>query len=170
MNLRIHQFPEGFPVPRGADDAAIVGRDRRNGVHGVHARSRLPCVHRVSPADGEQRHVAGNNTSIFCIVRIPRNIYAQPAHRQHIAQPAVALGVEALGAVVRWNGFHLDALGGEALQLPPDTPRGLVTVTFMGQALGQVKNIGTRANNLYPKEWRIRTTHVPQEYEPVLDE
>ena len=39
----------------------------------------------------------------------------------------------------------------------------------MGQPLGQVKNIGTRANNLYPKEWRIRTTHVPQEYEPVLD-
>ena len=60
-------------------------------------------------------------------------------------------------------------LRGEALQLPPDTPRGLVTVTFMGQPLGQVKNIGTRANNLYPKEWRIRTTHVPQEYEPVLD-
>ncbi len=60
-------------------------------------------------------------------------------------------------------------LRGEALQLPPDTPRGLITVTFMGQPLGQVKNIGTRANNLYPKEWRIRTTHVPQEYEPVLD-
>ena len=59
-------------------------------------------------------------------------------------------------------------LRGEALVLPPDTPRGIVTVTFMGHPLGQVKNIGTRANNLYPKEWRIKTTHVPQEYEPVL--
>lgn len=59
-------------------------------------------------------------------------------------------------------------LRGEALTLPPDTPRGIVEVTFLGHPLGQVKNIGTRANNLYPKEWRIRTTHVPSEYEPIL--
>ena len=59
-------------------------------------------------------------------------------------------------------------LRGEALHLPDDTPHGEVTVTFMGHPLGQVKNIGTRANNLYPKEWRIRTTHVPTIYSPVL--
>ena len=56
----------------------------------------------------------------------------------------------------------------EALVLPPDTPRGMVEVCFMGHPLGLVKNIGNRANNLYPKEWRIKTTHVPQDYEPVL--
>ena len=56
----------------------------------------------------------------------------------------------------------------EALVLPPDTPRGLVEVCFMGHPLGLMKNIGNRANNLYPKEWRIKTTHVPQDYEPVL--
>ena len=60
-------------------------------------------------------------------------------------------------------------LRGEALVLPPDVPRGLVTVTFMGQPLGPVKNIGTRANNLYPKEWRIKSTHVPTEYTPIID-
>jgi 16S rRNA C967 or C1407 C5-methylase (RsmB/RsmF family) len=59
-------------------------------------------------------------------------------------------------------------LRGEALTLPPDTPRGIVGVTFMGYPLGQAKNIGTRANNLYPKEWRIRTTHIPNDYEPIL--
>jgi len=59
-------------------------------------------------------------------------------------------------------------LRGEALRLPDDTPRGELTVTFMGHPLGQVKNIGTRANNLYPKEWRIRTTHVPDTYSPVI--
>ena len=56
----------------------------------------------------------------------------------------------------------------EALVLPEGTPRGVVTVTFMGQPLGQVKNIGNRANNLYPKEWRIKTTHIPTEYEAIL--
>ena len=48
----------------------------------------------------------------------------------------------------------------EALVLPPDTPRGIVQVCYRGQRLGLMKNIGTRANNLYPKEWRIRTTHL----------
>ena len=59
-------------------------------------------------------------------------------------------------------------LRGEAIVLPPDTPRGEVTVMFMGHPLGQVKNIGTRANNLYPKPWRIKTTHIPDDYVPVL--
>ena len=56
----------------------------------------------------------------------------------------------------------------EALVLPPDTPRGLVTVCFQGIPLGLAKNIGTRANNLYPKEWKIKTTHIPNDYEAIL--
>lgn len=44
----------------------------------------------------------------------------------------------------------------EALQLPPDTPRGYVLITHQGHPLGFAKNIGNRANNLYPTEWRIR--------------
>ena len=59
-------------------------------------------------------------------------------------------------------------LRGEALVLPEDTPRGIVEVTFMGYPLGQMKNIGSRANNLYPKAWRIKTTHIPNEYEAIL--
>lgn len=59
-------------------------------------------------------------------------------------------------------------LRGEALCLPPDIPRGLIDVVFMGRRLGQAKNIGTRANNLYPKEWRIRSSHVPEEWPNVL--
>ena len=57
----------------------------------------------------------------------------------------------------------------EALILPPDAPRGLIEVCFEGIPLGLVKNIGTRANNLYPKEWRIKSTHTPQDYMPVLE-
>ncbi len=59
-------------------------------------------------------------------------------------------------------------LRGEALQLPAETPRGILSVNFMGHRLGTAKNIGSRANNLYPKEWRIRTTHTPNNYEPIL--
>ena len=56
----------------------------------------------------------------------------------------------------------------EALVLPEETPRGLVEVCFLGHPLGLVKNIGNRANNLYPKEWKIKTTYIPNEYEPIL--
>ena len=44
----------------------------------------------------------------------------------------------------------------EALQLPTDTPKGYVLITYQGHPLGFAKNIGNRANNLYPAEWRIR--------------
>ena len=75
---------------------------------------------------------------------------------------------EAVGSVALSYSQAMAFLRGEALVLPSDTPRGIVTVTFMDHPLGQVKNIGTRANNLYPKEWRIKTTHIPTEYEPIL--
>ncbi len=44
----------------------------------------------------------------------------------------------------------------ESLTLPPDTPRGFVLVSHNGIPLGWMKNIGTRANNLWPQAWRIR--------------
>ena len=63
----------------------------------------------------------------------------------------------------------LKYLRGEALVLPPDTPKGIVEITYKGQALGQAKNIGNRANNLYPKAWRIKTTHLPTEEVKIIN-
>ena len=63
----------------------------------------------------------------------------------------------------------LKYLRGEALTLPADTPRGFVTVTYKGFPLGPAKNIGNRANNLYPKPWRIKTTHLPSEEIKIID-
>lgn len=97
----------------------------------------------------------------------------------------VALGVEiatlkgrdaipsqrlALSTSLRRNAFpEVDAdystaiayLHREAVTLPEDTPRGFVLLTYMGRPLGFVKNIGNRANNLYPAEWRILSGHIP---------
>ena len=56
----------------------------------------------------------------------------------------------------------------EALTLSSDAPRGYVLLTFRGVPLGFVKNVGNRANNLYPSEWRIRTTHLPESEVRVL--
>ena len=51
----------------------------------------------------------------------------------------------------------------EGLNLGADVPRGYVLLTYKGVALGFVKNIGNRANNLYPQEWRIRSGYLPEE-------
>ena len=56
----------------------------------------------------------------------------------------------------------------QALQLPPHVPSGLVELTFMGHRLGMANNIGSRANNLYPQQWRIKSTHIPTDYEAIL--
>lgn len=48
-------------------------------------------------------------------------------------------------------------LSREAIILPPDTPKGYITVTYKNHPLGFLKNHGNRANNLYPQEYRIRT-------------
>ena len=50
----------------------------------------------------------------------------------------------------------------EAVVLSPEVPKGYVTFTYQGQVLGFAKNIGNRANNLYPQEWRIRSGYLPE--------
>ncbi|MDP4238030.1 MAG: rRNA cytosine-C5-methyltransferase [Bacteroidota bacterium] len=40
--------------------------------------------------------------------------------------------------------------------LLPESSKGYILISYKGQALGWVKNLGNRTNNLYPQEWRIR--------------
>lgn len=49
----------------------------------------------------------------------------------------------------------------EAVALAPSVPRGYVLLTYKEIPLGFAKNIGNRANNLYPQEWRIRSGYLP---------
>lgn len=56
----------------------------------------------------------------------------------------------------------------EAITLPFSTPKGLILLTYQNTPLGLVKNIGNRANNLYPQEWRIRSSNIPDKEVNVL--
>lgn len=42
-----------------------------------------------------------------------------------------------------------------------DTPRGFILLSYNGYPLGFVKNLGNRANNLYPSNWKILSGHLP---------
>lgn len=42
-----------------------------------------------------------------------------------------------------------------------DAPRGIVLLVYKGLPIGFAKSVGGRLNNMYPQEWRIRTTYLP---------
>ena len=77
--------------------------------------------------------------------------------------PAAAL---ALSTALRGEAFPrvelpregaLRYLRREAMVLPEDVPRGYAIAAYRGLPLGFVKQLGARANNLFPDAWRIRT-------------
>lgn len=49
----------------------------------------------------------------------------------------------------------LNYLRRDAITLPADTPRGIVLLTYQNVPLGFAKNLGNRANNLYPQNRKI---------------
>lgn len=58
-------------------------------------------------------------------------------------------------------------LRGDAIMLV-DAPRGIVLLQYQGVPIGFAKQLGNRANNLYPREWRIRSTYAPSNPPQVL--
>lgn len=62
----------------------------------------------------------------------------------------------------------LQYLRREALRV--EAPRGLVALCYRGLMLGPGKGVGSRINNLYPEQWRIRTTYTtPFSLLPIID-
>lgn len=74
--------------------------------------------------------------------------------------PALALSSElnmnAFPVVQLPQSQALAYLRRETLTLPAHLPKGYSIVSYLGHPLGFVKNLGPRANNLYPQNWRIR--------------
>ena len=107
----------------------------------------------------------------MCVLRKKGNLSPRPLQKERELKRVLEPPFLLEGDGERLNLPYQQAIAylrHEALVLPEDTPRGLVTVCFLGHPLGLVKNIGSRANNLYPKEWKIKTTHIPNDYEAIL--
>lgn len=62
----------------------------------------------------------------------------------------------------------INYLSRQAITLPDGTPKGFVLLTYNDSPLGFVKNLGNRANNLYPQAWAIRSGHIPDEPPMVI--
>lgn len=84
----------------------------------------------------------------------------QPAHPLSLC---ISLNADAFPRVALTYDEALAYLRHESLCL--QAPRGIVLLTYRDVPLGFAKNLGNRANNLYPAEWRIRSTHaLPYEF------
>lgn len=116
--------------------------------------------------------------------------YRQLSERLHIVRAGIHLGEIkgkdwlpshelALSTALRPDAFSRVAvdrdtairyLRKEAVTLPADTAKGYVLLTYKQLPLGFVKHLGNRSNNLYPPEWRIRTSRLPEELKPPVFE
>lgn len=56
----------------------------------------------------------------------------------------------------------------ESFALPEGTEKGYVLLRYQGFPLGFAKHLGNRMNNLYPAEWRIRSSYLPEERPRIL--
>lgn len=75
---------------------------------------------------------------------------------QHALAMSIAASSSAFPRVEIARNVALAYLHREAITLPTEAPRGYVLLTYRGLPLGFANNLGTRANNLYPNEWRLR--------------
>ena len=62
----------------------------------------------------------------------------------------------------------IDFLCKSTITLPNGAPKGYNLLTYLGLPIGFVKNLGNRSNNLLPSEWKIRSTHRPQDMNEIL--
>lgn len=120
----------------------ISGKDRRINVIPerwaddiIRISSALNCIYTgTEAAENKGRDMIPTHDS-FLATSFVRGIY-----------PELRLSEEAAADYLRCNN-----------PLPqPDLPRGLCAAVFEGAVLGRANNLGTRINNLYPKEYRIR--------------
>lgn len=177
---------EAEDVPARTKDAG-ADRKRRGKAAAKEGQGGCPCASWLST--DEKCSFLSDGGNWYALSETLRTVYDQLAGRLRILKAGVTLGQVkgrdvvpsqslALSTVLSKDAFpqaELDYreaiayLRKEAVTMPPGVPRGFVVVTYRGVPLGFVKNIGQRANNLYPQEWRIKSTHVPEEETIIND-
>lgn len=85
-------------------------------------------------------------------VALIKNNKPQPCHALAMS---TSLNTEAFNRIELPREQALSYLHRDSLSLP-QAPVGLLLLAYAGMPIGFVKNIGNRANNMYPAEWRIR--------------
>ena len=150
-------------------------------IHKNRQPSVVPELLKNSLLHPEQFFFDFHGDSIQVLRKTYQSIYRQIADNLRIVSVGLSIGASkgkdfipsaalALSIELRRDAFPTAALSyddairflkKEAIPLPEGTPKGFVLILWQDMPLGFVKNIESRANNLYPAEWRIRQTTTP---------
>lgn len=171
------------PVEAEEEQPPVVRRGNKKGKSGNGTKDRLPLLPKeiMSRAanwlhDPDSYVLMPQGTGLFAFPLLYKEVLQRLRDSLYLLQAGVPLA-EVKGrdllpthALAMSTALHPDAfprvevsaeqalayLRREAIVLSGDAPRGFVLLTCEGLPIGFVKNIGNRANNLYPAEWRIR--------------
>ncbi len=94
---------------------------------------------------------------------------AQLKGKDYVPQTSLALSLAL--QIDSFPTCHLDYssaiayLRRESIVLPSSMPHGYVIMSYNGHPIGFSKNLGTRSNNLYPQEWKIRSSYVAEKWD-----
>jgi 16S rRNA C967 or C1407 C5-methylase (RsmB/RsmF family)/NOL1/NOP2/fmu family ribosome biogenesis protein len=177
------QMPHSNPPQRGGSSLPLRGSWRSPSLRGSR---REPCSLWLTDPDAFEWSSDGTTVSALPLLHAP--FIAWLRSRLHLLQAGVTVAEQkgrdivpspalALSIALRRDAFPqvplswsqaIAYLRREAIALPSDTPRGIVLLTYRDIPLGFARHVGNRANNLYPMEWRIRTTHLPDSEPGVL--
>jgi 16S rRNA C967 or C1407 C5-methylase (RsmB/RsmF family)/NOL1/NOP2/fmu family ribosome biogenesis protein len=139
--------------------------------------SKVPaeCKHWLKPEGGYEFFI--KNESVFALPSALKDDMWQAGQELYALMPGIEVAVMkgrdwvpahalAMSAALNRDAFcsvevtrqqALAYLHCDAIRLE-DAPRGIVLLTYKDIPLGFAKNIGNRANNMYPQEWRIRNS------------
>ncbi|MCD8296837.1 MAG: hypothetical protein LUC88_04620 [Prevotella sp.] len=137
----------------------------------------------------ENFDIVKKGDSFIAIPKTWRNVYEIAEQTFNVLSAGVKLGETkgkdivpshslALSTSFDTTAFHQIALDyeqaisylrKETIPIKGNTPTGYVIMTYKGHPLGFGKNVGNRINNLYPAEWRIRSTHIPDEKRELFE-
>lgn len=165
---------------RKPDDAAAPPEPRRRRGKATLAAKANGCEEWLRKPDDFA--FAQSADTLLAIPKTLAGVYETASQSLRMVQAGVALGRTkgraaapcpqlALSTALRREAFPAEELPyaqaiaylrREAIALPATAGRGYVLLTHGGAPLGFAKNIGPRANNLYPQEWKIKSGHAPE--------
>jgi 16S rRNA C967 or C1407 C5-methylase (RsmB/RsmF family)/NOL1/NOP2/fmu family ribosome biogenesis protein len=179
---------EGTPVMENLQEVSTPKRAKRHGKSKSAQEQDQQAMELLGKLDGD--FVLRSEGEQWRAV--PKNwssIYDQAQRSLHLLHAGVELGMQrgrdivphaglALSTALKETAFPkvdvdyfsaLSYLRKEAVMLPSTTPKGVVLLCYEGHPLGFEKNMGNRANNLYPTEWRIKSTHLPESIVKIVE-
>ena len=128
------------------------------------------------------------NEKIMALPQLLAPVYEQVANQLRILHAGITMGTQkgksliphpslAFSTQINRQAFcneevsyqqAISFLRKEAITLSPETPKGIVLITYNNQPIGFVNNLGNRANNLYSNEWKIKSGYLPEVIPSVI--